>query len=408
MQEDHDIVVIGGGQAGLAISAVLHQRAREHVVLERGQVGGRWRTERWNSLRFQFPNWSLELPGYAYSGDDPDGFAHWRDIVSLIEGYAVSNRAPVRERTEVTSLVADDGGFVLSVPERTLRARRVVVATGPFQRPRVPPFFRDVTQSILQSDSARYRGPEELPDGTVLVVGSGASGCQIADELLHAGRTVFLSVSRHRRVPRRFRGKDVYWWLDRMGRFEQTVDNLPDRRWPPGIVVTGVKGGYDVNVRRLAAAGARVLGRILGASHQSLAVGRNANEVLDEADATFDAFLTSAREFAVAHPDLDLAEEESHESEGLPAHVTELEFLDLKRENIAAIIWATGYEYDYGWLHAPVLDANGRPLQQRGVSPVKGLYFLGLHWMHTIKSGLLSGVGNDAAYLAEAMDREAR
>lgn len=407
MREEHDIVVIGGGQAGLAMSAVLRQRAREHVVLERSQIGGRWRTDRWDSLRFQFPNWSLELPGYAYSGDNPNGFAHWSEIVSLIESYAASNRAPVRERTEVTSLAAGDRGFVLTVPEGTILARRVVVATGPFQRPLIPRFSRDIAQTVLQTDPTRYRRPEELPEGAVLVVGSGASGCQIADELLRAGRTVCLSVSRHRRVPRRFRGKDIYWWLDRMGRFEQTIDSFPGRQWPPGIVVTGVSGGYDVNVRRLAADGVRVIGRILDASDRRLAVGTNANEVLDEADSAFDGFLTAAREFASAHPDLDLAEDESGESQALPSHVAELESLDLSREKVATIIWATGYEYDYGWLHAPVLDVNGRPLQQRGISPVQGLHFLGLHWMHTIKSGLLSGVGRDAEYLANRMDPRA-
>jgi putative flavoprotein involved in K+ transport len=389
------------------MSAVLRQRAREHVILERGQVGGRWRTERWDSLRFQFPNWSLELPGFAYSGDHPDGFAHWREILNLIERYAASNQAPVREHTEVTSLVADDREFVLSVPEGTVHARQVVVATGPFQRAHIPPFSRDVVQSVLQTDPAHYRRPEELPEGAVLVVGSGASGCQIADELLRAGRTVYLSVSRHRRVPRRYRGNDVYWWLDRMGRFDQKIDSFPGRHWPPGIVVTGVNGGYDVNVRRLAADGARVVGRILGASGPKVAVATNANQVLDEADATFDAFVTSAREFAFAHPDLDLAEDESLELQGLPSLVTDLESLDLRRENIGTIVWATGYEYDYGWLRVPVLDANGRPLQQRGVSPEKGLYFLGLHWMNTIKSGLLSGVGSDAEYLAGHMDLKA-
>jgi putative flavoprotein involved in K+ transport len=214
MRERHDTVVIGGGQAGLAMSAVLQQRGREHVVLERRRVGERWRTERWESLLFQFPNWSLELPGYAYSGDDPDGFAHWREILRVVEDYAASTRAPVREHAEVTGLRRDDGGFVLSVPDGTIDARQVVVASGPFQRPRIPRLAERVARSVLQTDLTRYRRPEDLPDGAVLVVGSGASGCQIGDELLRAGRTVFLSVSRHRRVPRRFRGKDVYWWLD--------------------------------------------------------------------------------------------------------------------------------------------------------------------------------------------------
>jgi len=408
LRENYDIVVIGGGQAGLAMSAVLQRYGREHVVLERGQVGGRWRTERWESLRFQFPNWSVELPGYAYAGEDPDGFAHWREVLDVIEDYARSIRAPVRERTEVTELRMADEGFVLSVPDGTIHARRVVLATGPFQRPRIPDVSRDVAPSVLQLDSTRYRRPEDLPDGAVLVVGSGASGCQIAEELLRAGRTVFLALSRHRRVPRRFRGHDVYWWLDWMGRFATTIDSFPGRQWPPGIVVTGVGGGYDVNVRQMAADGIQVLGRVLDASEGRLAIAGDANEILDEADATFASFVDAAREFAAANPDLELAEEECVQS-ALPAYaVAEVKTLDLKRENVAAIIWATGYDYEYGWLKAPVLDAHGRPVQQRGTSPVPGLYFLGLHWMHTIKSGLLSGVGDDAEYLAAHINQMAR
>src|SRR6476469_7168665 len=274
MRQHHDIVVIGGGQAGLAMSAVLQRRGLEHVVLERGQVGGRWRTERWDSLRFQFPNWSLELPGYAYAGNEPDGFA-------------------------------------LSVPDGTIHARQVVVATGPFQRPRVPELSQGVAPWVLQTDPTQYRRGEELPDGAVLVIGSGASGCQIGDELLRAGRTVFLSVSRHRRVPRRYRGKDVYWWLERIGRFAQIIDSFLERQWPSSTVVTGGRNGYDVNVRQEAAEGARVLGRVIGASNGTLTVARNANEVLDEADASFGGFLTAAGEFASANPNMDLADDES-------------------------------------------------------------------------------------------------
>ena len=403
MRETHDTVVIGGGQAGLAVSAVLQGRGREHVVLERRRVGERWRTERWESLRFQFPNWSLELPGYAYSGDDPNGFAHWREVLRIIEDYAASTRPPLREHTEVTGLCVDDGGFALSVADGTINARQVVVATGPFQRPRIPQLSERIAARVLQTDPTRYRRPEELPDGAVLVVGSGASGCQIADELLRAGRTVFLSVSRHRRVPRRLRGKDVYWWLDRMGRFDQPIDSFPGRQWPPSTVVTGVSGGYDVDVRQMAADGVRVLGRVVGASDDSLGVARNANEILDEADAAFAGFLAAAGELAAASPDAGLAEEEPGGSATLPTTVAEVDRLDLRRENVTAIIWATGYDYDYGWLQVPVFDARRRPLQQRGVTHVPGLYFLGLHWMHTFKSGLFSGVGSDAEYLADHM-----
>ena len=208
----------------------------------------------------------------------------------------------MREHTGVTGLRADDGGFVLSVPDGAIHARHVVVATGPFQRPCIPQFARDFAPSELQTDPTRYRRPEDLPDGAVLVVGSGASGCQIAEELLRAERTVFLSVSRHRRVPRRFRGKDVYWWLEQMGRFVQTIDSFPVRRCPPGIVVTSVNGGYDVDVRQMAGAGIRVLGRVLGLSDGTLALASNANDILDEAVATFAGFPAAAREFAAANP----------------------------------------------------------------------------------------------------------
>ena len=189
-----------------------------------------------------------------------------------------------------------------------------------------------------------------------------------------------------------------------MGRFEQTIDSFPGREWPPGIVVTGVSGGYDINVRQMASNGIRVLGRILGASDETLTIASNANDVLDQADETYVGFVSAARQFAAANPDLELAEEEPTESAAPQGAVSEVEALDVRRENVAAIVWATGYEYDYGWLQAPVLDDRGRPVQPRGVTPVAGLYFLGLHWMHTIKSGLFSGVGTDAEYLAEQFD----
>jgi putative flavoprotein involved in K+ transport len=406
MRERHDVVVIGGGQAGLAMSAILQRHGREHVVLERRRVGERWRSERWDSLRFQFPNWTLRLPGYAYTGDDPDGFAPYLELLGTIEDYAAGLRAPVREHSEVVGLAADgDDGFVLSLPDASLRARRVVVATGPFQRPSVPLAAREVASSVFQTDPTRYRGPRELPEGAVLVVGSGASGCQIADELHGAGRRVYLSVSRHRRAPRRFRGKDLYYWMEKLGRFTQTIDSFPGRRWPPSTVVTGVAGGYDMNVRQMAGDGVTVVGRVLGVSGDTVGIQAGANQILDESDQAYEGFLAAAREFAAAAVHEDLAEEQVAPLTTLPASIDEVHSLDLAKENVRAIIWATGYTYDYGWLKLPVFDELGRPAQQRGVTRFPGLYFLGLHWMHTFKSGLLAGVGSDAQYVADHMSR---
>ena len=406
MRERHDTVIVGGGQAGLAMSAVLQRHGREHVVIERARIGERWRSERWDSLRFQFPNWSLQLPGYSYPGDDPDGFAGYREVLATIEEYAAHVRAPVREHSEVVDLTEDDsdGGFVVSVANGAVHAQHVVLATGPFQRPRIPEVSRQVSAAVLQTDPTRYRCPEQLPEGAVLVVGSGGSGCQIADELVHAGRRVYLSVSRHRHVPRRLWGKDLYWWLDKMGRFDVTIDSFPARRWPPSMVVTGVDGGYDISVRELAADGVTVLGRIRGGYGDQLGVAGDANQVLDEADEAYATFLDAARNYARTIAREDLAEEQLTVSAARPTTaVTEIDTLNVARADITTIIWATGYTYDYHWVKIPVFDERGHPIQRRGLTDRPGLYFLGLHWMHTIKSGLFSGVGHDAEYLADRM-----
>lgn len=406
MREQQDIVVIGGGQAGLAMSRVLQRQGRDHVVLERGRVGERWRTERWDSLRFQFPNWTLRLPDYTYQGPDPEAFAHYTEILRLVEDYAGHMAAPVREHTEVLTLAAlgSDEGFELSLADGSIHARNVVLATGPFQLPRIPHLAHEVPESVLQLDPTRYQRPEALPEGAVLVVGSGASGTQIADELLRDGRRVYLSVSRHRRIPRRFWGKDVYWWFDALGRFAQTIDSFPGRQYPPSTVVTGVNGGYDIDVRKLAAAGAKVIGRISEATDGEFRVQTNANQILDEADQAYAGFLAAARYFINSNGEDELTEDDPGEQDPLPG-VPEVESLALAKEGVTTIIWATGYAYDYGWVRIPVFDDRGRPVQQRGVTAVPGLYFLGLHWMHTFKSGLLSGVGDDAEFLADWMSR---
>ena len=407
MPEEHDTVIIGGGQAGLAMSNVLGRHGREHIVVERRRVGERWRSERWDSLRFQFPNWSLELPGFRYPGEDPDGFAHYTEIGRIIDEYARATRPPVREGTEVLALYQDDhGGFLLTTHDGSMQARRVVIATGPFQRPLVPELAQAIPPSVYQTDPTRYRSPAALPPGAVLVVGSGASGYQIADELHHAGRRVYLSVSHHRRVPRRFRGKDVYWWLERMGRFAQTIDSFPDRRWPPSTVVTGINGGYDVNVRNLAAAGVGVAGRAVGTSEGRVIFDDSANAVLDAADKANTDFVALARELAAGEVGEELTEDDDTEPASTPAaRIESLRTVDLARMKVGAIIWATGYVYDYNWVHVPVIDSRGRPVQQRGVTERPGLYFLGLHWMHTFKSGLFSGVGVDAEHIADHMAR---
>jgi putative flavoprotein involved in K+ transport len=321
----------------------------------------------------------------------------------LLRGYGAG--APVREHTDVLSLERAGTGFSIATTDGPLQSRQVVVATGPFQRPRIPPYAAELPAHIVQSDPTRYRNPQDLPAGAVLVVGAGASGIQITEELVSAGRTVFLAVSRHRRMPRRFRGRDIYWWMDRLGRFEQTIDTFPGRRWPPHTAVTGVNGGYDIDLRRLAGAGARVVGSVRGIRGTQVMLASNVNQILDDADAAYLSFIQAARSLAASLEE-PLTEDDAVVPTSSP--VPEAEEIDIDREGITSVLWATGYQYDYGWLHADVFDAEGRPVQQRGVTAIPGLYFLGLHWMHTFKSGLLSGVGSDAAFLADRIDQRIR
>jgi putative flavoprotein involved in K+ transport len=410
MPERHDTVIIGGGQAGLAMSYHLQRCERQHVILERGRIAERWRTERWDSLRFQFINQSIELPGLSYQGAEPDSFAHHSAITRFIDDYAAKIAAPVRQGVEVTKLRrGDNGDYVLDTSVGSMTARRVVVATGPFQRSMIPAVGRDLPRLVYQVHASKYRGPHELPPGAVLVVGSGASGSQIADELQQSGRDVFLSVSRHRRVPRRYRGMDVVWWFGKMGRFEVTVDSFPEKRYPPSTVVTGVNGGYDMTVRQFARDGGRVLGRVLGCADGKLSIAGDAAKILTEADQSYDDFISAAETWAMKPEISDhIGDSNEHSEIPIPAEIGGARSVDLAGENISSVIWGTGYLFDYGWIDLPIFDSRGAPHHQRGVTAISGVYFLGLHWMHTFGSGLLSYVGHDAAYIARHIEDAAK
>lgn len=384
------------------MSYYLRKHGREHIILERARLAERWRSERWNSLMFQFPNWSLQLPGFRYRGDDPDGFAHHHEITRFIEDYARFIGAPIRCGVEVMELrkKADSGGFHIHTNDGVIAASSVVVATGPFQKASIPAFSTDFPSDIFQVHASRYLSPDQLPPGAVLVVGSGASGCQIADELNRCGRTVYLSVSRHRRVPRRYRERDVLWWLLALGRMDARIDSLPERKIPPSTVVTGVDGGYDVDLRQSAAEGMTLLGRLRGVQDGGISLDNNAEAILAEADKTYVEFRRAADDYGRANG-VSAPEEESVTPPSVP--LRSVSTLDLKAANITAVVWGTGYRFDFDWVKLPVLDDRLAPVQQRGVTAVANAYFLGLHWMHSFKSGVIFGVGDDAAYLANRM-----
>ena len=399
--DDAETVIVGAGQAGLALSYHLGQRGREHLLLERDRIGERWRSQRWDSLCFQFPNWMLRLPGFAYDGDFPDGFASRNEVVAFLEDYAAFIEAPVRSGVCVEQVRAGvgSGRFVVETDRGQIRAANVVISTGPYQIPNIRSVLVAAVGEVFQLHSSQYRNSEALPPGAVLVVGSGASGCQIAEDLVGAGRRVWLACGEHRPVPRRYRGQDFGFWQYVTGEFDRTVENSPVDRATP--LLTGVNGGRDLNLRDLAHRGVTLLGRMLGGAGGVLDLATDLPSILARADARFDEFVQCADDH-VARQGLDFPPDTVRRSGRLQPLPDSPTRLNLRETGVSAVIWATGYGHDFGWVQLPVFaDAAHRsPKHRRGVSDVPGLYFLGLPWLWKRQSTLLAGVGEDAEHLA--------
>lgn len=407
MVERVETVIVGGGHAGLALSYHLRRLGRPHVILERARVAERWRSERWDSLMFQFPNWSLRLPGQEYRGDRPDGFATRDEVVAFIESYARAIDAPLRTGVRVDRVRPEAGGFRLDTTAGPLAAAAVVVATGPYQEPVVPALSRELPARVAQVHSSGYRNPARLPAGAVLVVGSGASGCQIVEDLLAAGRTVYLSVGRHRRYPRRYRGRDMFWWMERIGALDQTLDERPEARERPNPLVTGVGGGHDIDLRNYAAGGAVLLGRVLDVAGPRVRLADDLAVLLAAGDESVAAFTRTVDAY-VARTGTVAPVEGPGDGAARRALPPAARALDLDAAGVSAVVWATGFRRDFGWIDAPVLDRDGEPVHRRGVTGCPGLYFLGLPWLHKLKSSVLCGVGDDAAHLAGCIAARAR
>ncbi|MES2342817.1 MAG: NAD(P)-binding domain-containing protein, partial [Pseudomonadota bacterium] len=395
-----DTVIIGGGQSGLAVSWHLGRLGREHVILERARVAERWRSERWDSLAFQFPNWLLQLPGFSYGGPDPEGFASRDEVVAFIEAYAASFDAPLRCGVSVEALAqAGAGGFRLQTSQGELSAANVVIATGPYQRPAIPAALAEAVGEVFQVHAAAYRNPGALPEGAVLVVGAGASGAQNAEDLLRAGRRVYLAVGAHRRAPRRYRGRDFAFWEFAIGAFDQGVDQRAPGTVPP--LLTGIDGGRDMDLRQLGRQGVTLLGRLTGGAGGRLTFADDLAASLAKGEAEYAAFIAAADAHARA-TGLDLPEETvTLRGDDLPAPAREL---DLAAASVRTVIWATGYRYDFGWVDLPIFaDPRTRasPAHRRGVTAVPGAYFIGLPWLSKRKSSLMAGMGEDAAFVAE-------
>jgi putative flavoprotein involved in K+ transport len=390
--------VIGAGHAGLAASRFLTDRSIDHVVLERGEVANSWRRERWDSLRLLTPNWQSRLPGLAYDGPDPDGYMTAGEVAGFITRYASLTQAPVRTHTTVTSVTHDGEAYKLVTTTGELRARCVVIASGACNRPSVPAVRAAVPAAVAQFSTFDYRKPGDLPEGGVLVVGPSATGLQLAAEIHQSGRPVTISVGEHVRLPRTYRGRDVLWWMDRSGVWNQRYDEIDDlvraRRLPsPQLVGTPDRRTLDLNA--LGDMGVQIVGRLSTVRDGCALFSGGLRNLFALADLKMERLLDTFDQWAAAHPrDADAAAPERFEPTRVPA--TSPLQLDLRTGRIRSVVWATGYRPDYGWLDVPVVDEKGQLRHDGGVVESPGLYALGLPVLRRRKSTFIHGIEDDA------------
>jgi len=397
-----DTIIIGGGQAGLAMSRCLTNRGVEHVILERGRVAERWRSERWDSLRLLTPRWQSRLPGWRYRGPDPDGFMTTSEVVAYLDEYARSFRAPLHTGVTVTRVQGRGDSFEVQTDAGAWESSNVVIATGYCARAAVPGFAAELANDLDQLVPTQYRNPRQLRAGGVLVVGASATGIQFASEIARTGQQVILAVGNHTRMPRRYRGRDIMAWLDEMGVLAETADQVPDiqaSRRQPSLQLVGNEAGGSLDLQVVQQHGVRIVGRMTGASgHQACfsddladSIGhaeRKMHGMLDRIDLHLSclrltrAFPVEPRPRAVAVPTAPRA-------------------VNLRDRGVNTVVWATGFRREYPWLQIPVLDAKGEIIHRGGVTARPGLYVLGLHFMRRRNSAFLDGVGADAADLTE-------
>jgi putative flavoprotein involved in K+ transport len=393
-----EVVVIGGGHAGLSVSQLLTVEGRDHVVLERGRVAERWRSERWDSLHLLTPNWLTRLPSWHYQGADQDGFMSAAEFIAYLERYSESFGAPVVGGATVRRVSRQGDRFLVASDAGSWLARNVVIATGPHGRPRVPAGV-DPTLVLPSSD---YRNPDELSPGGVLVIGASSSGVQIADELARAGREVTLAVGRHTRTPRRYRGMDAFWWLESTGRLARTIDEMTDQRAArrePSLQLVGRPGRHDdLDLGNLQRLGVRLVGRVTEMSRYGVRLGEDLPATIVDANRRLTDLLASFDEHA-SRNGLDRELQPAHRPNAVPLPSLVPTSLSLRAERISTVVTAAGYRPDYSWLDVPVLDQDGNVQQRRGVTAMPGLYVVGQRFQHRRDSGFIDGARHDAAHV---------
>lgn len=400
-----DVAVIGAGQAGLAMSRELSALGVEHVILERGHVGQRWRTRTWDTLRLLTPNWMTRLPDWRYRGPEPDGYMPRDAIIRFFSSYAGAFAMPVIAETPVTRIAVDRGGFIVETPNGRWHARAVVIATGHCEKPSVPASAAGLNPWTTQLHSSAYRNVQQLPPGNVLVVGASASGVQIAYELAGSGRSVTLAVGRHNALPRRLYDRDVFWWLDAIGHTSVRASDVPDieaARGQPALQLAGREDGISLDLATLQRAGIRLVGHFAGAEGRLVQLAGDLQQTVAQAARKRDRLIAEIAAFAKSSG-LDTAEP------GFPrnAVVGDVpERLDLGEAGISSIVWATGFRRNFSWLDVPVVRADGELIHEDGVLPVDGLYALGFRFMRRRSSSFIDGVGADAAFIAGRIARQ--
>ena len=399
----YSVIVVGGGQAGLSIGYCLKKKGINHIIFEKNYAGYSWQEERWDTFCLVTPNWQCTLPGYHYSGDDPNGFMQRDAIVEYIKNYAKSFDPPIKEGVEVFSVAKNNsqGLFEITSSIGNYTADQVIVATGSYHVAKIPRIAEKLANNIRQLHSSEYKNPESLPAGEVLVVGSGQSGCQIAEDLHLAGKKVHLCVGGAPRSPREYRGKDVVEWLDQLGYYDLSIDRHSD---PESVknktnhYLTGRDGGHEIDLRQFATEGMQLYGSLQDIKGDSLKFKPNLKHNLDRADDVYESIKRTIDEYIDRH-NINAPTEPKYQPVWQPE--TEVLELDYQKNNITSVIWCIGYQTDFSWVKIPVFDGRGYPSHDRGVTSIRGLYFLGLPWLYTWGSGRFSGIARDAEYLSD-------
>jgi putative flavoprotein involved in K+ transport len=400
------VVIVGGGQAGICTSWFLKQRGIGHVVLEKNSIGYSWREERWDTFCLVTPNWQCTLPDYPYQGDDPDGFMVKDQIVEYLEGFARKVDAPIHEGVTVTKITrAPDGAFLVKSTEGDWTTDHVVMAISGYHLPSIPRVGERLPLDLYQIHSQAYRNPQQLPAGEVLIVGTGQSGCQIAEDLHLAGRKVHVAVGSAPRSPREYRGKDTIRWLHEMGYYDMTVDTHPlgvEVRKKANHYFTGRGGGHEIDLRQFAAEGVKLYGMLDKIDGDIITFKPDLAKNLESADKVYLRIRKMIDDY-IEKEGIDAPAAEPYtppwQVEQEPTH------LSLKDSNINAVIWSTGFRADFSMVQIPVFDGSGYPGHHRGITTVPGLYFLGLGWLWTWGSGRFSGIAQDAEHIVEDIAR---